>query len=182
MPRRLSPALALLVSTLVALPLLAAEPAKAPVAPPKEADDGIDVPFRDVEILSTAPQEQETYLETAPGESKKLERAYPGAPPQVPHEMDSMLPITRDSNDCLECHLPENATEKKDVPTPKSHFARPIVGEGKPGEAMVTVIKGYEKQKELLGARYNCNMCHVQQATNVEPLSRAPKAEAPAKK
>jgi cytochrome c-type protein NapB len=95
--------------------------ASTDTAPRKEVDDGIDVPFRDVDILSTAPQAQEKYIETAPGESKKLERAFPGAPGQVPHEMESMLPITRESNECLECHLPENATEKKDIPTPKSH-------------------------------------------------------------
>jgi cytochrome c-type protein NapB len=182
MPRRLSHAIALLVSTVAGLPVLAAEPATVPVAAAKEVDDGLDVPFRQAEILSTAPQAQEVYIETAPGESTKLERAYPGAPPQVPHEMESMLPITGESNDCLECHLPENATEKKDVPTPKSHFERPIIGESKPGEAMVTVVKGYEKQKELLGSRYHCNMCHLPQATNVEPLGKPPKAEAPAKK
>jgi cytochrome c-type protein NapB len=182
MPRRLSSSVAFLVCCAAAFALAAAEPARAPAPPGKEVEDGLDVPFREVEILSTAPQAQEVYIETAPGESKNLERAYPGAPPQVPHEMESMLPITGESNDCLECHLPENATEKKDVPTPKSHFERPIVGESKPGEAMVTVVKGYEKQKELLGSRYHCNMCHVPQATNVEPLPKAPKAEAPAKK
>lgn len=179
MSRRLRSRIALFVCVLGALPALAEAPAAGPA---KETDDGIDVLFRDVELLSTAPQAQEVYNESAPGESRKLERAYPGAPPQVPHEMDSMLPITRETNDCLECHLPENATEKEDVPTPKSHFERPIVGEGKPGEAMVTVVRGYEAQQALLGSRYNCDMCHVQQATNVPVVTRTRRPGAPAKK
>lgn len=125
---------------------------------------------------------QEVYIETEPGESQKLERAYPGAPPQVPHEMESMLPITREANECLECHLPGNATEKRDVPTPKSHSERPIIGKGEAGGAMATVIKGYEKQKDLLGSRYDCNMCHVPQATNVGSLPPVRRKEAaPAK-
>jgi cytochrome c-type protein NapB len=160
MRRRLSPSTVSLLAVMGAFAFLAASTGTAPV---KEVDDGLDVRFRDVEITSTAPQAQEKYLETAPGESKLLERSFPGAPPQVPHEMESMLPITRDSNDCLECHLPENATGKKDVPTPKSHFQRPIVADGGPGEPMATVIKGYQAQAELLGSRYNCNMCHVPQ-------------------
>ncbi len=148
--------------------LLLAASAESP--PQHEVDDGIDLGFREVEILSTAPQAQETYPDSAAGESKKLERAYPGAPPQIPHEVESMLPITRETNDCLDCHLPENAKDKKDVPTPKSHFQRPIIAEGKPGEAMATVVKGYKAQKELLGTRYNCDMCHVPQAADVKSL------------
>jgi len=165
---------------LAATALLAASSDRAPE---KEVDDGLDVRFREVEILSTAPQAQETWGESDPGESQKLERAYPGAPPQVPHEMESMLPITLEANDCLECHLPENATEEKDVPTPKSHFERPLLGTGAAGQAMATVVRGYEAQKELLGSRYNCNTCHVAQATNIDPPAppstqqRAPEAE-----
>lgn len=174
MPIRLSSANVRLLVLSSAFVLIAASNEKTPN---QEVDDGLDVRFREVEILSTAPQAQETYIDTDPGESKKLERAYPGAPPQVPHEMESMLPITRASNECLECHLPENAKEKRDVPTPKSHFERPIVAKGKPGDAMLTVIKGYEKQKELLGSRYNCNMCHLPQATNVGSLPPVSKKE-----
>lgn len=175
MPRRMSPAAVWFLAAFGSFALLAAS---TDTAPKKEVDDGVDVQFREVDILSTAPQAQETYIEITPGESKKLDRAFHGAPPQVSHEMESMLPITRESNDCLECHLPENATEKKDIPTPKSHFQRPIIGEGKPGEAMATVVKGYEKQEELLGSRYNCNMCHLQQATSLKALPAMPKTEA----
>ena len=167
MRRRMSSAAVRLLTATGSLLLLAASPE---TDPRQEVDDGLDVPFRDVEILSTAPQAQETFIDAEPGESELLDRAYPGAPPQVSHEMESMLPITGEANDCLECHLPENATEKRDVPTPKSHFERPIVGETKPGEPMVTVIKGYVEQKELLGSRYHCDMCHLPQATNVKSL------------
>jgi hypothetical protein len=33
---------------------------------------------------------------------------------------------------------------------------------------MVWVVNGYQKNDDVFGARYNCNMCHTAQSTNVD--------------
>jgi cytochrome c-type protein NapB len=121
----------------------------------KEDDDGIDVYFRDVDLSALSGQEVAKYS------------AFPGAPPQIPHAVEDMYPITLDDNECLECHHPENAVEGDDIPLPESHFDRPVMAKGKTDEAMAWVVKGYEKAKDLPGTRYGCNICHTPQATNV---------------
>jgi len=134
----------------------------------KEVDDGIDVYFRDSNLTDLSDQPLETYTATEAGDAKPLDRAFPDAPPQIPHSVDGMYPIGIGSNDCLDCHDPENATGKGDVPIPKSHFSRPVMGQGGKGEPMVSVVKRYEDTKSLVGSRYDCSMCHTPQATNVD--------------
>jgi cytochrome c-type protein NapB len=133
----------------------------------KEVDDGIDVYFRDVDLGALSNQALEQYPDTEPGESELLERAFEGVPPQISHSVEDMLPITLGDNECLECHHPENAVEGDDVPLTEAHFERAVMSEGKPGEGMVWIVKGYEKA-ELIGARYDCMMCHAPQASNVK--------------
>ena len=55
-------------------------------------------------VFNTPDPEVFAYDDTKARYSKSMDRAFPGAPPQVPHEMLSMLPITLDDNQCLECH------------------------------------------------------------------------------
>lgn len=137
----------------------------------KEADDGMDMYFRDGDLLALTKQELPAYPDTAAGESNSLGRDFPDAPPQIPHTVEDMYPITAEDNECLECHSPENATSKDDVPLPESHFKAPVMGKGGPDDPMVWVVKDYKKSDELFGARYNCNMCHTPQATNVSTPS-----------
>lgn len=75
--------------------------------------------------------------------------------------------FTMDANECLECHHPENATSKEDVPLPDSHFKAPVMGKGNPDDSIVWVVKDYEKNDDVYGARYNCNMCQTAQADKV---------------
>jgi cytochrome c-type protein NapB len=131
-----------------------------------EVDDGMDVYFRDTDLEALAKQELASYPDTDAGESKKLDRSFPDAPPQIPHSVEDMYPITAEDNECLDCHHPSNAIEKDDVPLPKTHFRRPVMAEGKQGDPMVWVVKGYEEAKDLVGARYGCDMCHTPQAGN----------------
>jgi len=138
--------------------------------PSKEVDDGIDVYFRDADVAAWSDQALEAYPSTDAGDASLLERAFPGAPPQIPHSVEDMLPITADDNECLNCHDPENATSKADAPIPESHFIQPVMGAGKKGSPMTWVVEGFEKGSNLYGARYNCNMCHTPQATNVRVL------------
>lgn len=94
---------------------------------------------------------------TEPGEGRPLPRAYEGAPPLVSHTAEGYLPITREENLCLECHMIEGeAEEGLPTPIPASHYtdlrnAPSVVGD------------------EVAGARYNCSACHVAQ-TGTVPL------------
>jgi cytochrome c-type protein NapB len=138
--------------------------------PAKEQDDGMDMYFRDSALEALAKQDLAAYRETDAGESKKFDRSFPDAPPQIPHTVEDMLPITMRENECLECHAPENAIEKEDIPLPKTHFKHPQMAKGKKGDPMVWVVKSYEEKKEMVGSRYNCTMCHTPQAENARTL------------
>jgi nitrate reductase cytochrome c-type subunit len=129
--------------------------------------DDIEVFFRTASIGSIGDQGLPEYPAADPGESTKLGRDFPDAPPQIPHAVDDMYPITLSGNDCLDCHHPDNALGADDVPLPESHFMEPIMGEGEAASPMVWVVKGYAKAQHVAGARFNCNLCHTPQATNV---------------
>lgn len=100
------------------------------------------------------------YNDAFPGTSKILPRAYPGAPPQIPHNIDAFKPITAGNNACLGCHDKPGTVGKKEAknlpPIPLSHY---------------TTTKGKSKdaQRKISGARFLCTQCHVPQA-KVQPL------------
>lgn len=137
----------------------------------KEEDDGLDVYFRTVSLSSLSDQALESYTDSEAGESKLIDRAFPDAPPQIPHTVVDMLPITANDNECVDCHHPDNVASKADLPLPKSHFSRPVMGSGGEGNPMVWVVKGYEDAKDVVGSRYDCTICHTPQATNVDTPS-----------
>lgn len=90
------------------------------------------------------------YRQADPYSSGVLPRAYLGAPPQVPHSLEGLVPITRDSNACLSCHQqPDKVGKKKakgePTPVPKSHYTD-------------------VRHNALNMGRYNCTQCHTPQA------------------
>jgi len=90
-----------------------------------------------------------------PGSNKVLPRAYSGAPPQISHSIGDFLPITAQSNMCIACHNQPSQWGQKlqkgmATPIPPSHYTDQRNPQGKVGESPV-------------GARYNCNQCHVSQ-------------------
>lgn len=90
-----------------------------------------------------------------PGSSKLLPRAYLGAPPQISHSVGDFLPITPQSNMCFACHnQPSQWGQKREkgmaTAIPPSHYTDLRNAPGKVTE-------------NLVGARYNCNQCHVPQ-------------------
>jgi len=127
------------------------------------------------------------YDRPAPGASTRFERAYVNAPPMIPHSVDGLLPITKDNNQCLGCHMPETAKSMGATPIPVSHFTnyRPttvykdgeLVKEGKTvgmngelgnvGDIKLAKVK---KLDHLYQGRFNCSQCHAPQSkidTNV---------------
>ena len=136
----------------------------------KEADDGIDVYFRDTDLGALAKQDAARFPVTDAGESELIKRSFPDAPPSIPHTIEDMYPITANDNECLECHHPDNAVEGSDIPVPKTHFRRPVMGKGGKADLQVWVVKGYAEGEDMAGTRYNCSMCHIPQADNVRTV------------
>lgn len=95
------------------------------------------------------------YRQADPSTSGVLPRAYIGAPPQVPHSLDGLIPITRDSNACISCHQQPDQVGKKKV-------------KGQPTALPATHYTDVKNNALHMG-RYNCTQCHTPQA-NVNPL------------
>ncbi len=119
------------------------------------------------------------YTDAAPGTSKRFDRAYENAPPMIPHSVEGLLPITKDNNQCLGCHMPDVAPSMGATPIPPSHFRnfRPMTALGPNGEVLkeghavenTSDIKMVvRKQDTLYQGRFNCSQCHAPQA-EVEP-------------
>ncbi|HHD79645.1 MAG TPA: nitrate reductase cytochrome c-type subunit; periplasmic nitrate reductase electron transfer subunit [Epsilonproteobacteria bacterium] len=119
------------------------------------------------------------YDRPAPGQAPRFERAYKDAPPMIPHSVEGLLPITRENNQCLGCHLPEVAKSMGATPIPPTHFTdyRPttvmkdgkVLKEGKVlgkdlGNTSDIKIAKAKKMKTLYEGRFNCSQCHAPQA------------------
>ena len=98
--------------------------------------------------------------DSAPGDRPVRPRAYPGAPPAVPHGIADFLPITRDQNACVDCHAVPEKKVGEPTPIPASHYTDLRNAPGKKGEKVV-------------GARWACTACHVPQE-DVAPLVKSP--------
>jgi len=120
------------------------------------------------------------YSKAAPGTAQRIQRSYMNAPPLIPHSVEGLLPITRNNNQCLGCHMPDVAKSVGATPIPPSHFAsfRPdtkigangeVIKEGKAVKNTADVKTVIHKMDKLNQARFNCSQCHVPQA-NVKPL------------
>jgi len=97
----------------------------------------------------------------------------------IPHDVEGMLPITIDNNQCIMCHEPAVAQSMGAVPYPKSHLTnfRPETKLDKDGKiekdgkiiTNTSDIKVVEKPLETLaGARFNCSQCHAPQSMTTE--------------
>ena len=117
----------------------------------------------------------------APGTAPKFERAYVNAPPMIPHSTEGLLPITKNDNKCLGCHMPDVAKSMGATPIPPSHFTnyRPetvlkdgeLVKEGKKvgrdgdiGNVSDIKLAKAKKLNHLYQGRFNCSQCHAPQA------------------
>ena len=112
--------------------------------------------LRKVDLYSekTVVGEPTAYSTVSAGESKMIQRSFENAPPMIPHDVEGMMDMTKDSNACTGCHLPEVAEAVKATPIPKSHFFD---------------MRTQKVLTEMSSARYNCSACHAPQSAN-EPL------------
>jgi len=92
-----------------------------------------------------------SYQGKGPGENnKRIPRAYDNAPPMIPHDISAFGEITKDSNACIGCHMPEAAKAVGAIAVPKTH--------------MTNLRTGKDLKGELYEGRYNCTQCHAPQA------------------
>ncbi len=129
----------------------------AGVASADKAVEDNDLGLSKASVFDTPVPTAYAYTDADPEDVDKLPRAFPGAPPQIPHEIATMTPITVQENQCLDCHDKPRYVGKdiKDkAPMSESHYA--TTGD-KP------------KDWKLSGARFNCTQCHVMQ-TDAKPL------------
>jgi len=89
-----------------------------------------------------------------PGKVKAQPAAFSDAPPMIPHSVEGMVPITKNNNMCLNCHMPQ-AAKAGVTAIPASHFE--------------DNFKGGKKTSKLAGSRFNCTLCHAPQAM-VDPV------------
>jgi len=90
-----------------------------------------------------------------PGDRPTVPAPFPEAPPVVPHRTDDLLPITFDTNECIDCHAVEIEEEGEPTPIPISHFIDMRYAPDQKGEVVA-------------GARFNCVSCHVTLDDNKE--------------
>ncbi|OQX76138.1 MAG: hypothetical protein B6D61_09250 [Bacteroidetes bacterium 4484_249] len=130
--------------------------------------------LRKTDLYSEAGTEGDLGVFDAPGAgtSQNIERSFENAPPLIPHSTEGLLPIKKDLNLCLTCHLPKFAEATKSTPIPKSHFMsfRPEITE-KDGKTVLYSDNEYGNSiteddlgDEFNQARFNCSQCHVPQA------------------
>ncbi len=136
--------------------------------------------LRKVDIYSeekVTPDETK-YSKAAPSTSKIIERAFQDAPPMIPHDVEGLLPITVNNNQCISCHAPGVAESFGALPYPKSHMMnfRPdtslakdgkIVKNGKVVQNTSTEKMDYvtlENMDQLSHSRFNCSQCHAPQS------------------
>lgn len=137
---------------LIALAMTIAAPSAALAAQPVKADS---MGLSKGSVFEVPAQKAYTTKAAAPGQNKVLPRAYPGAPPQIPHDISDFLPITAESNMCIACHnQPDQWGKKREpgtpTPIPQSHYTDLRNAPGKVTD-------------HLINARHNCNQCHVPQ-------------------
>ena len=150
----------LLLTTALGLVLLASctsgqpQPKPAAGAVPGIQDSSLGLSKTSVfDVPAPKPVE---YITAEPGKGQLVPRAYPGAPPVIPHAISDYLPISRDENACQTCHAVTERKPGEPTPIPPSHY---IDWRNAP-----TVTR-----QQITGSRWVCTSCHVPQA-RVEPL------------
>jgi nitrate reductase (cytochrome), electron transfer subunit len=115
------------------------------------SDESLGLSKVSVNADSGLKTEAFTYQGKNPGENnKKIPRAYDNAPPMIPHDISAFGEITKDSNSCIGCHMPEAAKAVGAIAVPKTH--------------MTNLRTGKDLKGELYEGRYNCTQCHAPQA------------------
>jgi len=142
-------ALKMLAITILLMPVANCQSGDADTIP----DD--DLGIRKGTLLTEEVVVPETAtVHTEAGESDKHDRSFENAPPMIPHDISDFVPITIQTNECVECHNPEVAEDAGATSVPASHYYD---------------LREDKKLSELSGANYNCTLCHYTMA-DIPPI------------
>lgn len=114
--------------------------------------------FRHIDLLdeSNVTLKDINYTKEPAGMAKRFDRSFENAPPFIPHDTEGLVPITKDLNMCVTCHMPEFAKDSGATPIPASH------------------LYDIRNKKDLAGQlddeRYVCTTCHVEQQSGITQL------------
>lgn len=145
-------------------------PAKQEVAKPTISEESLGLRKVDLYSENTVTPDETKYGTSYAGSGHTINRAFQDAPPMIPHDVDGMLPITINNNQCTSCHMPEVAVSMNATPIPTSHFTdfRPKHQfDGKQFHKSIDNMKNeisIQKTSTLAGARFNCSQCHAPQS------------------
>ncbi len=112
-------------------------------------------------VFETPTPSAHEYSRKTPGTSERHGRYFPGAPPNIPHQVDDFVPIKAKANACLGCHNRPDLWDKAPIkglptPIPESHY---------------TDLRQAPDQvrEQVVGARFICTQCHAPQS-DAQPL------------
>jgi cytochrome c-type protein NapB len=143
----------LLAAGATAFPALAADQGAPRAAPLKDSQLGLSKTSV-FEVPSPPAYRDE---DAAPAAKPPPRRISTEIPPVIPHAVGDFLPITRDTNMCIDCHeLPGPKKKGDPTPLPRSHYVDWRHDQGK-------------KLQKHAGARWVCTACHVAR-TDAKPL------------
>jgi len=135
--------------------------------------------YRNTKLSANPGTPKSEFSKDYAGSSKKIARAFQDAPPMIPHDTEGMVPIKKDNNQCVGCHMPEVASSMGATAIPISHLTdfRPHTTIAKDGSIFKNGHKiknsSSEKQKNvsikktggsLYQGRFNCTQCHASQS------------------
>ena len=172
-------------STLLFVGCNDASPKKEEIAKPTISEESLGLRKVDLYSENSVTPDETKYSKNYAGSGHTINRAFQDAPPMIPHDVDGMLPIKINNNQCTSCHMPEVASSMGATGIPESHFTnfRPstkIANDGriaKNGKAVDNTSSdtlshvSIQKLSGLSGSRFNCTQCHAPQSDTVAPLN-----------
>jgi len=141
-----------------------------PVAKPIISEESLGLRKVDLYSEDSVKPDETKYSKEYAGSGYKINRAFQDAPPMIPHDVEGMLPITINNNQCTSCHMPEVASSMGATEIPESHFMdfRPKHKfDGKKFKKSIDNMKNeidIKTTSQLAGARFNCSQCHAPQS------------------
>lgn len=106
-------------------------------------------------VFDTPTPNAVNYSGGMPGKNKRLDKSYHTAPPMIPHDVKSFLPITRYSNNCILCHNRPDGIGK-----PTANGVAPAMSIHHYTDPQSSNV---DKSK-VDGSRHFCTQCHRPQA------------------
>ena len=147
------------------------EAAKPEVAKATVSEASLGLRKTDLYSEDTTVAEQTNYGKSQAMSGYKINRAFQDAPPMIPHDVEGMLPITINNNQCTGCHMPDMAAAMGATPLPSSHFTNFRPTHNYNGKTFTKSINNMNNEvaikstgTKLAGARFNCSQCHAPQS------------------